>query len=111
FRNRSCAGSYGWTQIHIQTKEGRSCAGRRIELLIQQWHELISNFRIPEESSDLPPEHATEEPVIKRFCNRPRNISNNRSIEKKDRFRCSQRRHVTIVGVQQNKRCYLIRMR
>src|SRR5262249_49807406 len=98
-------------QIHIQTKEGRSCAGRRIELLIQQRHELISNFRIPEKSSDLPPVHATEEPVIKGFCNRPRNTSNEWFVEKKDRFRCAERRHGTVVGVQQNESCDLIRMR
>ena len=58
------AGSYGWQQILVQTKEGGTRARCGIELLIQQRHKLISNLSIPEESTDLPPVHATENKVI-----------------------------------------------
>src|SRR5215471_10894980 len=101
------ARSYGWQQILVQPEEGWSCAGLAIELLIQQWHKLISNLRIPEESAYLPPVHATENKVIEQPRNEPRNIPNERRREKKNRFGRSEARHCAIVGIQENQSCCL----
>ena len=57
-------GPDGWQQIFIQSEERGARARCGIELLIQQRHKLISDLSIPEESTDLPPVHATENKVI-----------------------------------------------
>ena len=58
-------GSYRAQQVFIQPKEGMSSARRRVELLIQQRNELIPRLSIPEESTDLPSVHSTEDQMIK----------------------------------------------
>jgi hypothetical protein len=64
-KSRSRTGSYGGQQIRIQTEEGGTRAWYGVELLIQERHKFISNLGIPEESTDLPPIHSTEDQVTK----------------------------------------------
>ena len=67
FQLKSCsrAGAYRGQQILIQAEECWTGARGRIELLIQQRHELISNLSVSEESADLPPIDSPENEVIK----------------------------------------------
>ena len=101
-------GPYGWQQILIQSEEGRTSARGSVELLIQERKEVIPDLGIAKESADLPPIHATEDPVTKHPRNGPRDVPDKGCGKNKNRFRRSERRHRTVIGVQQHKSCYLI---
>src|SRR4029434_3980149 len=62
-------------QVFVQSKECGEGARRGVELLIQQRHELTSNIRVSDESSDLPPVHPAEDPVAEEPRNGPRDVS------------------------------------
>src|SRR5262245_24206980 len=58
-------------EIFIQSKECGTGARCSIELLIQQWNELISNVGVPEKPAHLPPIQAAENRMMEEPGNGP----------------------------------------
>ena len=103
FRKCSCARPNSAQQVFVQTKEGGTGAWRGIELPVKQWHELVSDLRVSEESTNLPLIHATEDPVTKHLRHGPRDVSDHGCRKQPNRFRRAKRRHCTVVRVQQHQ--------
>jgi hypothetical protein len=45
-------------QVDVQAEEGRAGTRRRVELLVQQRHELPPDVRVADEAPHLPPVHS-----------------------------------------------------
>lgn len=63
-RSRLCPRADRAEQILIQSEKSRASARHGVELLVQQRNKLIPDLLIPEEPANLPPIHATEDPVV-----------------------------------------------
>src|ERR687898_2404035 len=96
---RTCAGPHGPPQIGVQREERRLGTRRRGELLVEERHELLSHFLIPDEPPpDLPPVHPAEEVEPARY--EPRYVPQEGRGEQQDRLRRPRRRREPVVSVQ-----------